>query len=163
MERTGFLIEKLSVALTLILTLLLGGTVFFNLAEGLSFVDAFYLTGITLTTVGYGDLAPTTPLSKLITVFFSFAGIGLVFYSMNVLARAAFDQQERRMHRLFERHQKKILSQAVETTEEAVEKAEDIFEKTEHWAEKELKQAEKAVGERMQRRKAAKKGLKAKR
>ncbi|RME31987.1 two pore domain potassium channel family protein [Candidatus Woesearchaeota archaeon] len=144
MERTGFLMEKLSVALLLIATLLLGGMLFFHFIEGLSFVDAFYFVGITLTTVGYGDFVPTTPLSKVITVLFSFLGIGLVFYSMNVLARAAFEQQERRMRHLFEKHERRILSQAVEKTEEAVEKAETLFEKTESWAEKELKKAEAA-------------------
>lgn len=123
------LFEKLTISLFLIFTLLLMGTVFFHFSDGLTFIDAFYLTGITLTTVGYGDLVPANDASKLVAVFFSFAGIGLVFYSMNVLARAAFDRQEERMHRLFERHQRKILSEAVEKTEEALERADDAFEK----------------------------------
>jgi voltage-gated potassium channel len=41
-------------------------------------VDSFYFTVITLTTVGYGDLSPTQPLTKIVTVVFVIVGIGLL-------------------------------------------------------------------------------------
>ena len=41
------------------------GTVFFHLVEGWSWVDAYFFTVVTLSTVGYGNLVPETPLAKL--------------------------------------------------------------------------------------------------
>lgn len=54
-----------------------GGTLFYWRAEGWSLVDSLYFCVITMATIGYGDLAPTTPLSKLFTVVFVILGIGL--------------------------------------------------------------------------------------
>lgn len=47
---------------------LLAGGVGFNLTEGLSPLDSVYLSALTVSTVGLGDLYPTTPLGKLISV-----------------------------------------------------------------------------------------------
>jgi len=51
------------------------GVSFYHLVEKMSFVDAFYLTSVTLTTVGYGDVAPQTDVGKIFTSFFSFVGV----------------------------------------------------------------------------------------
>ena len=42
------------------------GTVFYHHAESWSYVDSFYFSVTTLTTVGYGDLVPTTDVGKLL-------------------------------------------------------------------------------------------------
>jgi voltage-gated potassium channel len=60
---------KRVVALSLIIILLVGGTIFYYHAEGWSIVDSFYFTGMTLTTVGYGDFVPRSSFSKILTVF----------------------------------------------------------------------------------------------
>jgi voltage-gated potassium channel Kch len=56
------------------LTLLVGTTVF-HLLEGWSWVDSLYFSAITLATVGYGDLVPTTPVAKIFTVLYVFNGV----------------------------------------------------------------------------------------
>ena len=53
-------------------------TVVYRSLEGWSWVDSFYFSTIAVTTVGFGDLAPSTDASKLFTVFYVFAGISLV-------------------------------------------------------------------------------------
>ena len=54
------------------------GTIFYRVVEGWGWVDAFYFTVVTLTTVGYGDLAPQTDLGKLFTVFYILVGLGIL-------------------------------------------------------------------------------------
>src|SRR3712207_7338833 len=64
--------------LFLVVATLAAGTTFYWYVEGWSLLDAFYFSSITLTTVGYGDLAPATPAGKLFTVFYIFAGLGII-------------------------------------------------------------------------------------
>jgi voltage-gated potassium channel Kch len=54
------------------------GTWFYRSQEGWSWVDSFYFTMVTLTTVGYGDFSPTQPITKLFTVFYLIIGVGLL-------------------------------------------------------------------------------------
>ena len=79
-------IKKLTIILTNVIILLSIGTVFYHEFEGWGWVDSFYFTSTTLMTIGYGDFHPTGVLSKLFTVFFAFVGIGLVLYTLTVLA-----------------------------------------------------------------------------
>jgi hypothetical protein len=57
-----------------LLMIIIGATVY-HLLEGWSWLDSFYFVVITLTTIGYGDLAPTTSLTKLITIFYALNGV----------------------------------------------------------------------------------------
>ncbi|CAA9393912.1 MAG: hypothetical protein AVDCRST_MAG22-794 [uncultured Rubrobacteraceae bacterium] len=76
----------------LVLVTLAAGTLFYWRIEGWSLLDAFYFSSITLTTVGYGDLAPETAAGKLFTVFYIFTGIGLIVAFLNAVARTAVRQ-----------------------------------------------------------------------
>lgn len=71
------------------LTVIAVGTWFYARQEGWSVVDSLYFTVMTLTTVGYGDLHPTTPASKLFTVFFVLIGIGILLGFIDVVAKHA--------------------------------------------------------------------------
>ena len=65
---------------TLILSLVLVvavGTIFFRFVEGWSWLDAYFFTVITLSTVGYGSLVPATALGKIGTTVFIFVGLGV--------------------------------------------------------------------------------------
>ena len=55
-------------------TLLVGVFVYHRL-EGWSYLDALYFSVISLATIGYGDLTPTTPTAKLFTIFYVINGI----------------------------------------------------------------------------------------
>lgn len=50
-----------------------------------SFVDAFYMVIITLTTVGYTEVYPTDQTIKLFTMFISITGISSFFYIFSVI------------------------------------------------------------------------------
>ena len=83
----------------LVLVTLAAGTFFYWRIEGWTLLDAFYFSSITLTTVGYGDLAPATAAGKLFTIFYVFTGIGLIVAFLNAVAGAAVQQREERRER----------------------------------------------------------------
>lgn len=58
-----------------VVVFLIVGTLVYHWLEGWSFIDSLYFSVISLATVGYGDLSPTTPASKLFTVFYIINGI----------------------------------------------------------------------------------------
>jgi voltage-gated potassium channel len=62
----------------LVFTSLLSGTVFYSNVEGWSLLDSLYFSVVTLATVGYGDLAPTTSFGKAFTIFYILLGVGLI-------------------------------------------------------------------------------------
>ena len=63
--------------MAVMLALLAGATYFYATIEGWGIVDAFYFSVMTMSTTGYGDLAPTSSLSKMFTVVFSLLSIGV--------------------------------------------------------------------------------------
>lgn len=65
------------------------GVVVYHHIENWSWVDSLYFSVITLATVGYGDLVPTTDAGKLFTVFYVLIGIGIFAASANYLLKRA--------------------------------------------------------------------------
>ena len=64
-------------SILIFIIILFVGTIFYHSVENWNWVDSFYFSGITLTTVGYGDLTPTQPISKIFTIFYIIGGLGV--------------------------------------------------------------------------------------
>ena len=88
--------DKLITACLLIFILLGTGTIAYHQLESWSYVDSLYFTSMTVTTVGYGDFVPSTDMSKLFTVFFSFAAISIALVIL-VTIGGEYYNRERRM------------------------------------------------------------------
>jgi hypothetical protein len=67
--------------------LILIGTVLYHRMEGWDWLDSFYFVIITLTTIGYGDFSPTTPITKLITIFYGINGIMVLLLLYDAVRR----------------------------------------------------------------------------
>lgn len=74
-----------------------------------SIPDAIWWSIITLTTVGYGDVSPITPLGKVIGVFTAFAGVCTVAVLTGIVA-ASFANQLARKKVLFESHAREVIN-----------------------------------------------------
>ena len=63
--------SKISTAIILLVFLLFSGITGFKTLADYSWVDAFYMTVITITTVGFGEVEPLDPETKIFTIFLS--------------------------------------------------------------------------------------------
>jgi voltage-gated potassium channel len=85
----------LRIALIILFTIFIIGTVGFHVIEGWSFVDSFYATITTLSTVGYGDFTPITAEGKFFTVFIIIFGVGMMFYSLILMSETFIEARLR--------------------------------------------------------------------
>jgi voltage-gated potassium channel len=63
------------------------GCVFYMSIEGWDFVQSLYFCVTSLATVSYGDLYPTSDLSRLFTTGYILVGVGFILSLLNVVAR----------------------------------------------------------------------------
>ena len=60
-----------------------------------SFGDALYWSAITMTTIGYGDVAPVTPQGRIVSGLLAFVGIGLFGFASAQLTARLLGQKDR--------------------------------------------------------------------
>ena len=79
--------KKLRISLTLLITVLIFGTVSYHYAEGMPYFDAFYMTMITISTVGFSEVSPLHPYGRVITIIIISTGITLGAYTIGMMVR----------------------------------------------------------------------------
>jgi len=90
-------IRHLKLALAILAVVIALGTVGYVTIEKWSLLDAFYMTIITVTTVGFKEVHDPSPAGKLLTIAVILCGVGTVGYSVGVLARALIGGEVRRL------------------------------------------------------------------
>src|SRR4030042_1446805 len=75
------------------------GTIGFMIIEGLTFLDALYFTIVTMSTVGYGDILPTTAAGKIFALFIIIIGIGTFLTLLTSVAQWLVQRRQLTMHR----------------------------------------------------------------
>ena len=80
----------------LVVVLLATGTVFYWRFEDWTVLDSLYFSVITLTTVGYGDLAPTRAPTKIFTIVYILIGLGILVSFLSMVAQHAVDARVER-------------------------------------------------------------------
>jgi len=94
-------------AIILALTLIFIGVFGYMNIGDYTFIEALYMTVITVSTVGFGEVHPSTDAEKLFTIFLIFTSIGIFAYVVSVITEfiangKVFDEIK------FKRMQKKI-------------------------------------------------------
>ena len=77
--------SKLYTAVILLICLLISGVIGFKLLSGFSWLDAIYMTVITVTTVGFGEVQPLDDQAKLFTIGLILTSVIIVGYALKVI------------------------------------------------------------------------------
>ena len=77
--------RRLIVVLAATVLILAMGTTWYVLIEEWAILDSLYMTVITLTTVGFGEVHPLSPESRFFTILLILLGVGTVAYSLSSL------------------------------------------------------------------------------
>lgn len=72
---------------TMVASTLALGAWFYHAVEGWDWLDSLYFCVVTLTTIGFGDLTPKTPLGKIFTMVYIFAGLGLLIGFIDAIGK----------------------------------------------------------------------------
>ncbi len=98
--------QDLLLLITAVLFVLIMGAIVFKSLEGWTIVDALYFVTMTATTVGHGDIVPTKPITRVITIIYALSIIPFVLYAFSAIATSQMEKVYKRIHHL-EREQKK--------------------------------------------------------
>ncbi len=74
----------------------LSGTIFYHTVEGWSWLDSAYFSVMLATTIGLGDLAPTSAASKLFTMGYALTSIGIFVALITQLASSLIAPRQKK-------------------------------------------------------------------
>jgi voltage-gated potassium channel len=87
--------KKVIRSLIMLGLVLLIGTMGYMIIEEWHFLEALYMTVITITTVGYGETRNLDGQGRIFTIFLIFMGMGSVAYTLGIVAQAMVELQIR--------------------------------------------------------------------
>lgn len=83
------------IALSTLLTWIGVGTVVFHLLEPWSLIESFYFSVVTISTVGFGDLVPSSDITRLFTAIYILIGVSIGVASLGVIGAEVLDHREK--------------------------------------------------------------------
>lgn len=92
-----------------LVTTLAVGTIGFSVIAGYPAFDAFYMSLITITTVGYREIHPLNHAGRVFNTFLMIFGVGVMFYAFGVMTQTIIELQlsellyRRRIKRMIEK------------------------------------------------------------
>lgn len=102
------LIRRISLIAGLLIFTLIAGTIGFRLIEQYSFFDAFYMTLITITTVGYQELRPLSEPGRIFNSFLILFGVSAMFFAVGAMTQTIIELELQ--DRYGQRRKKKMIA-----------------------------------------------------
>lgn len=87
--------RKIYLAVAMVTVLIAAGTVGYLAIAKMSFLDALYMTIITITTVGYEEVKPLDSTGRIFTIALILTGVGSAFYVFSAITEAVVGGQLR--------------------------------------------------------------------
>lgn len=79
--------SKLRYAFLILLAIVVFGTLGYYFIEGMPLFESFYMTMITLSTVGFSEISPLTPMGRSLTIIIIILGISFGTYTVGVIVK----------------------------------------------------------------------------
>lgn len=125
--------EKMLYWVSILLTIIISGALFFHLIEWHSLFDSFYFVMMTMTTVWYGDIVPQSHIWKILTIIYALTWIPLFVFlwwfiveqRITTLVKAHIKQHAHQIWKI-ETEITEINEEVEEISEEVEEISEDI-------------------------------------
>ena len=100
--------SKIYVAVLLLLAVFVAGVFGYKFISEYSWIDAFYMTVITITTVGFGEVVPLDEVDKLFTSVLILSSIFILAYAISVITEYMLSKnnignlREKRIHKIID-------------------------------------------------------------
>ena len=94
---------QIIVAVSTILGWIGFGTIIFHKLESWTWIQSFYFSVVTITTVGFGDLVPTTEFTRLFVAIYILVGVGAVLASLGIIGNDLVQVREQKFIKLKEK------------------------------------------------------------
>jgi voltage-gated potassium channel len=88
---------RLAIPILLFVLMILGGTMGYIVIEGWPFLDALYMTVITLSTVGFGEVRVVSSAGRIFTMVLIVLGVSFVFYVLGSVIQFMMEGHIRRI------------------------------------------------------------------
>lgn len=95
--KTVVYLQQLFIAILLLVLVTVMGTVGYIYIEGYSFIEAFYMTIITLSTVGFTEVRPLSDAGRIFTSILIIFNIAVFAYSVSLLSRFILEGDFRKL------------------------------------------------------------------
>jgi voltage-gated potassium channel len=92
-------LRRLAIAVVGLSAITAIGTVGYTLVEGMDWLDAAYMTVITMSTVGYGEVQPLSTEGRLFTIVLILCSVGFALYFLTVMSETLIEGRLRELIR----------------------------------------------------------------
>jgi voltage-gated potassium channel len=83
--------KKIFTSIFILSIILVFGTSGYMLIEDSNLTDAIYMTAISITTVGFSEVIPLSPVGKYFTIILVFGGVGLFLFIVSLITQAMIE------------------------------------------------------------------------
>ncbi len=89
--------SRLRISLIFLVAIILAGTIGYTVFENMSVFDAFYMTVITISTVGFSEIKPLSLVGRILTVIIIVSGISVLTYTLGQVAKVFVEGELRKL------------------------------------------------------------------
>ena len=89
----NIIVLRITIALSILAVVFLIGSLGYHFIEGMTFFDGFYMTFITITTIGFTELANLSQFGRVLTMLLFVMGIGVISYIASQTTQLIFESE----------------------------------------------------------------------